>query len=110
MEPKCFLPFRVVAQYADGSRLAFSGLTMDQAKASMEAAQKDHGDISYWNTVTDEHYENGRFYKIPADDSGLTIATIETASGSISFEVPAPYAGDVEKAIDDLLNGRGLIP
>lgn len=61
MEQKCFFPFRVVADYADGSRLTFDGLTMDQAKSLMEAAQTDHGDIAYWNTVTDDHYDDGRF-------------------------------------------------
>ena len=56
-----FLPFRVVAEYADGSRLTFDGLTLDQAKSFMQAAQAEHGDIAYWNTVTDAHYDDGRF-------------------------------------------------
>ena len=28
----------------------------------MEAAQDEHGDITWFDGVTDEHYENGRFY------------------------------------------------
>ena len=29
----------------------------------MEAAQEQHGDIVYWNRVTDQNYEDGRYYK-----------------------------------------------
>ena len=29
----------------------------------MEAAQEQHGDIGYWNRVTDQNYEDGRYYK-----------------------------------------------
>lgn len=27
------------------------------------AAQEQHGDIGYWNRVTDQNYEDGRYYK-----------------------------------------------
>jgi hypothetical protein len=30
----------------------------------MEAAQALHGDICWYDGVTDQHYENGHFYKL----------------------------------------------
>lgn len=57
-----FPVFRLVAEFADGSRLLFDGLTYEQAHGAMEAAQDEHGDITWFDGVTDEHYENGRFY------------------------------------------------
>ena len=58
-----FAPWRLVAAFADGSRLLFDGLTEEQAQEAMEAAQEQHGDIGYWNRVTDQNYEDGRYYK-----------------------------------------------
>lgn len=58
---EAFLPYRLVASFADGSRLLFDGITEAQAKEAMEAAQTAHGDISWWDGVTDLHYENGRY-------------------------------------------------
>lgn len=58
-----FAPWRLVAAFADGSRLLFDGLTEEQAREAMEAAQEQHGDIGYWNRVTDQNYEDGRYYK-----------------------------------------------
>ena len=57
-------PYRLVAQFADGARLLFDGLTEAQAQQSMEAAQAQHGDITWLDGVTDQHYENGHFYKL----------------------------------------------
>lgn len=48
-----FAPWRLVAAFADGSRLLFDGLTEEQAYDAMIAAQEQHGDIGYWNRVTD---------------------------------------------------------
>lgn len=59
-----FPPFRLVAQFADGSRLLFDGLTEQQAMQDMEAAQRAHGDITWYDGVTDQHYENGRYCKL----------------------------------------------
>ena len=53
-------PYRLVAQFADGVRLLFDGLTEAQAQQSMEAAQAQHGDIAWYDGVTDLHYENGK--------------------------------------------------
>ena len=57
-------PYRLVAQFADGARLLFDGLTEAQAQQSMEAAQAQHGDIAWYDGVTDLHYENGKYYKL----------------------------------------------
>ena len=62
-EIEFFAPWRLVAAFADGSRLLFDGLTEEQARDAMEAAQEEHGDIGYWNRVTDQNYEDGRYYK-----------------------------------------------
>lgn len=58
-----FAPWRVVAAYGDGSRLTFDGFTEEQAKDAMEAAQDEHGDITWWDHVTDTNYTDGRYYK-----------------------------------------------
>ena len=63
-EAEFFAPWRLVAAFADGSRLLFDGLTEEQAREAMEAAQKEHGDIGWYDGVTDQHYENGKYYKL----------------------------------------------
>ena len=62
--PEVFPAYRLVAEFADGQRLTFDGLTEQQARQSMEAAQAQHGDITWFDGVTDQHYENGHFYKL----------------------------------------------
>jgi hypothetical protein len=59
-----FYPYRLVASYADGSRLLFDGATEDEAMEKLEAAQADHGDITWYDGVTDLHYENGKYYEL----------------------------------------------
>lgn len=59
---QCFPAYRLVAAFADGQRLTFDGLTWEQAHDAMEAAQEEHGDLTWFDGVTDEHYENGCFY------------------------------------------------
>ena len=55
---------KLTADFADGQRLAFDGLTEQQAQDRMEAAQARHGDICWYDGVTDQHYENGKYYKL----------------------------------------------
>ena len=93
-EVEFFAPWRLVAAFADGSRLLFDGLTEEQARDAMEAAQEEHGDIGYWNRVTDQNYEDGRYYKTvppppcinivdydgytgPLDENGLPVGLAE---------------------------------
>ena len=93
-EIEFFAPWRLVAAFADGSRLLFDGLTEEQARDAMEAAQEEHGDIGYWNRVTDQNYEDGRYYKTvppppcinivdydgytgPLDENGLPVGLAE---------------------------------
>ena len=47
-----FPAYRLVAQFADGQRLTFDGLTEQQAQTRMEAAQALHGDICWYDGVT----------------------------------------------------------
>lgn len=67
-----FPAFRLVAQFADGQRLLFDGLTEQQARQSMEAAQTKHGEITWWDGVTDQHYENGRYFATLPPPPGIT--------------------------------------
>ena len=62
--PEVFPAYRLVAEFADGQRLTFDGLTEQQAQDRMEAAQAQHGDICWYDGVTDQHYENGKYYKL----------------------------------------------
>jgi len=61
-KPQIFPAHRLVAEFADGQRLTFDGFTYEQARDAMEAAQDEHGDITWFDGVTDEHYENGVYY------------------------------------------------
>lgn len=62
--PEVFPAYRLVDEFADGQRLTFDGLTEQQAQDRMEAAQAQHGDICWYDGVTDQHYENGKYYKL----------------------------------------------
>lgn len=62
--PEVFPAYRLVAEFADGQRLTFDGLTEQQAQDRMEAEQARHGDICWYDGVTDQHYENGKYYKL----------------------------------------------
>ena len=66
MDPntKVFPPYRLVAEYGDGSRLLFDGLTEQQAMGALEAAQAQHGDIVWYDGVTDQHYERGVYHAL----------------------------------------------
>lgn len=70
---EAFPAYRLVAQFSDGQRLTFDGLTEQQAQTKMEAAQAVHGDICWYDGVTDEHYENGHFYKLTSEPPTLNL-------------------------------------
>lgn len=78
-----FAPWRLVAAFADGSRLTFDGLTEEQAKDAMEAAQEEHGDIGYWNRVTDQNYEDGRYYKLIPEPPAVHIVDFTGYDGPL---------------------------
>ena len=59
-----FPAYRLVAEFADGQRLLFDGLTVQLAQNRMEAAQAAHGDICWYSGVTDQHYEDGHYYRL----------------------------------------------
>ena len=84
-----FPAFRLVAQFADGQRLTFDGLTEQQAQQSMEAAQAQHGDITWFDGVTDQHYENGRYYKLTPQPPEITMIDLtgynRTPGGGMTY-------------------------
>lgn len=71
--PNVYPAFRLVAQFADGQRLYFDGLTERQAQQRMEAAQAQHGDITWYDGVTDLHYENGRYHAMTPPPPTITL-------------------------------------
>lgn len=82
-EAEFFAPWRLVAAFADGSRLTFDGLTEEQAQEAMEAAQEQHGDIGYWNRVTDQNYEDGRYYKTIPEPPCVNVVDFTGYDGSL---------------------------
>ena len=76
-------PYRLVAQFADGARLLFDGLTEAQAQQSMEAAQAQHGDIAWYDGVTDLHYENGKYYKLIPPPPEVTLIDLTEYTGPL---------------------------
>ena len=76
-------PYRLVAQFADGARLLFDGLTEAQAQQSMEAAQAQHGDIAWYDGVTDLHYENGKYYKLIPSPPEVTLIDLTEYTGPL---------------------------
>lgn len=80
-----FPAFRLVAQFADGQRLYFDGLTEQQAMERMEAAEAQHGDITWYDGVTDEHYENGMYHKMVPPPPEITMIDLT--------EYPGPLPG-----------------
>jgi len=77
IEGEVFAPWRLVASFADGSRLLFDGLTEQQAKAAMESAQREHGCISWWDRVTDLNYEDGRYYRTTPEPPTIHVLKID---------------------------------
>ena len=76
-------PYRLVAQFADGARLLFAGLTEAQAQQSMEAAQAQHGDIARYDGVPDLHYENGKYYKLIPPPPEVTLIDLTEYTGPL---------------------------
>ncbi len=58
-----FAPWRLVAEFSDGARLTFDGLTETQAYDAMVAVCDEHGDLGWYDGVTDVNYEKGQYYK-----------------------------------------------
>lgn len=82
-EIEFFAPWRLVASFADGSRLLFDGLTEQQAKAAMESAQHEHGCISWWDRVTDLNYEDGRYYHTTPESPTLHVVDLAGYDGPV---------------------------
>lgn len=95
-DTKVYAPYRCVASFADGSRLTFDGLTRDQARNTMEAAMDQHGDMGWWNWVTDENYRNGEYYKLIPPPPHLPFPLIDVTD-----------AEDPQKALQDPFDPHG---
>ena len=81
--PEVFPAYRLVAEFADGQRLTFDGLTEQQAQDRMEAAQAQHGDICWYDGVTDLHYENGKYYKLIPPPPEVTLIDLTEYTGPL---------------------------
>lgn len=82
-ETEIFAPWRIVCSFGDGARLTFDGLTEQQAVAAMEAAQAEHGDITWWDRVTDVNYEDGRYYKTLPQAPVVTVIDYDGYTGPL---------------------------
>lgn len=71
--PEIFPAFRLVAQFTDGQRFLFDGFTEEQAQQRMEAAAAQHGDIAWYDGVTDLHYENGKYHALAPQSPEITL-------------------------------------
>ena len=98
-EAEFFAPWRLVAAFADGSRLTFDGLTEEQAQEAMEAAQKEHGDIGWYDGVTDVNYENGRYYKTIPEPPCINIVDYDGYTGPLDENgLPVGLAEQIAQA------------
>lgn len=100
-----FAPWRMVAAFDDGARLTFDGFTEEQAKAAAEAAQDEHGDITWWDHVTDVNYENGRYYKTLPLPPCIDIVDFEGYTGPLD-ENGLPVGLAEQIAQDNVEEGR----
>lgn len=91
-----FPPFRYVAQFADGSRLLFDGLTQQQAYDAIMEACAQHGDCAWYDGVTDQHYEKGQYYKLLPPPPSLPFPVFDVTD-----------AEDPQKALQDPLEADG---
>ena len=98
-EVEFFAPWRLVAAFGDGTRMLFDGLTEEQARDAMEAAYEQHGDICYWNRVTDLNYEDGRYYKTVPEPPCIDIVDYEGYTGPLDENgLPVGLAEQIAKA------------
>ena len=98
-EVEFFAPWRLVAAFGDGTRMLFDGLTEEQARDAMEAAQEQHGDICYWNRVTDLNYEDGRYYKTVPEPPCIDIVDYEGYAGPLDENgLPVGLAEQIAQA------------
>ncbi len=115
--PEVFPAYRLVAEFADGQRLAFDGLTEQQAQDRMEAAQAQHGDICWYDGVTDQHYENGKYYKLApaaAGDHRDRPDRLPGRAGKGGLTMPIPESkrrnNDIYNAKCDRISARPIKP
>lgn len=90
-EPEFFAPWRIVGAFGDGARLTFDGLTEQQAIDAMDAAQAQHGDIIWWDRVTDVNYEDPcKYFQCQSYFSSPFILILRWASPGLNRSGPVP--------------------
>lgn len=93
-----FLPYRLVAEFADGKRLTFDGLTEEQARQNMEDAQAQHGDIAWYDGVTDANYDRGKYYKLIPQPPCVNLVDLEGYDGPLDENgLPVGLADEIAK-------------
>lgn len=102
-EPQIFMPFCIVAAFGDGQRIRFPGIDKDHCYDLMLSACEQHGDVTWYDYVTDEFYENGVYYKLtpqpptvnvvdytgyngPLDENGLPVGLAEQIAQAAAEE------------------------
>lgn len=77
-------PYRLVAQFADGARLLFDGLTEAQAQQSMEAAPNANtGDVAWYDGVTDRTTKTAKYYKLIPPPPEVTLIDLTEYTGPL---------------------------
>lgn len=65
-----------VAEFSDGARLRFYGPTEAGILDAIAAAVPAHGDVLWYDGVTDQQYEHGQHYRL-VRSPGVTVARID---------------------------------
>ena len=88
-----------VAEFSDGARLRFYGPTEAGILDAIAAAVPAHGDVLWYDGVTDQHYTKGRYYLLD-DDPGIYAAHIvlDNYDGPVDKNgLPAELTDDAQK-------------
>lgn len=56
-----FYPWKMYAEYEDGSGLYFCGNDEDDCMCKIIEAIEKHGEVTYYTGVNDEDYANGEY-------------------------------------------------
>ena len=59
----------LVAEFSDGTRQRFYADTENEALDKIAKATEEHGDIAWYDGVTDEKYIQGTYHKLVKDEA-----------------------------------------
>lgn len=60
MENKILTPWRMYAEYEDGTGFYFPGFTEEDCMCRIANAQDRHGDCTFYTGVSDDNYYDGQ--------------------------------------------------